>query len=607
MKRISAIFFILVCAFNFLSAQGINLSLTLNDDAGALQPSTETNLRISVTTDPEAASSLYSEIHQVKSNAYGAVHTTLGEGTSVIGLWEDIDWTTDPLYLKIERADGNGDYSLISSMRLGAAPYAYHAKTAENITLKSPNGKSWDIAVDDYGHIVTIPAPPADAPAYGTVDYIFDPNALPEITIEITTDEWNTFLNNYDLNRDNEECVHANFYFTKYGRTHKLEDIGLRMRGNTTRVRPEGEAGSVHVPGGQLRRVHFGFRFQKFHKNDPAWTLSGTDRFNLRWAKSDPTYIHEMYGYDLMRRFGVYTAAKASFCKVYLKFVEEENPVYLGVSEMFECYDDQYLADHTANGDFGGVSGYMWKGGWGPYNGGWEGAFFSKPDKALMGINVETLDPSESEEYTYDYKSKKKKLEDAKEQFSEFLTNLNTLRGEQFKEWAENAMDVDLMLRVMACEAAIGHWDDFWCNGNNFYIYFDNDGDKRMRFMPYDLDNTLGAGGKYASADRDLLQWGSSPLANRLLDIPEYRSRYIAYFKELADPANDYLDPAKSAARINGWYELIKDHIKNDTSERNSIVDATEGYEGNKSYHLLRDDDNFFIEKCATINALDDN
>lgn len=605
MKRFSILFTLFVLAIGLISAHGINLSLTLNDINGTIQPSTDATLRVSIVTSDDGSDILYSETHNVTSNPYGAVHTLLGEGHPVSGIWQDIDWSIDPLYIHIERDDNNGNFNTISIMRLGAAPYAYHAESAENITLQSPNGKLWNLEVDDYGHISATAAPPANAPAYGTVDYLFDMQALPEITIEVTTEQWNELLHNYDLNRANEECVHANIYFKKYGRTHSLQDIGLRLRGNTTRVRPEGDYGTTHTPGANIRRVHFGFRFQKFHKDDPAWTLSGTDRFNLRWAKVDPTYIHEIYGYDLMRRFGVYTTARASFCKVYLKFAEEEKPVYMGISEMFECYDDQYLADHTDYGDFAGTSGYMWKGGWGPYNNGWDGAFFWNPDKALMGICNETLDPTETEEYAYDYKSKKKKLEDAKTQLSDFISKLNSLSGEEFKNWAESSIDVDLMLRVMACEAALGHWDDFWCNGNNFYMYFDNDGDKKMKFMPYDLDNTLGNGGIYANATRDLLNWGNSPLANKLLEVPEYRSKYISFLKELADPQNDYLDPDKSASRIKKWHELIKDYVKNDTWEGNIIEDKSSSYEGNPEYHLLQDDNNFFRLKVQTINALD--
>lgn len=599
MKRITLIFSLLVALAVTAGARGINFSITLTDETGMLQADTDATLRLSLIADDVNGEAKYVETQNVKSNAYGVVHTVFGEGTSVGGDWNAIDWNNDALYLKVER-NVNGTYELLNTMRLGAVPYAYHAKTAEGLSLKSPDGTAWNVGVDNKGNLVTSKAAPSDAPKYGTVDYIFDINALPTITIEITTDEWNTLLHNYDLNSQNEECVHANFYFSKYGRVDRLEDIGLRLRGNTSRVRPEGSYGQEHQVNGDFHHIHFGFRFQKFQKGDEN-LLSGTDRFNLRWAKGDPTYVHEVYGYDLMRRFGVYTTAKSSYCMVYLKFVEEEEPVYLGVSEMFECYDEQYLADHTANGDFAGATGFMWKGSWGsgiPAN-------FSSADRWAMGIENVTLNPDESESYSYDYKSKKKKLEEAKDQLMDFITKVNTLNGDEFKTWAESAIDIDLFLRAMACEYAIGHWDDFWGNGNNYYIYFDNDGDKKMRYIPYDLDNTLGTTwGNYDSGTQSPYQWGACPLANKVLGVTEWNNKFLSYLDQLIDPANDYFDAAKSKVRIQKWWSLINGHTQNATWEDCSIQDTPASWSNNRSYRVANDENNYFTVKANTIRNL---
>lgn len=583
-------------------AGGINFSLTLTDDEGNLQPSTDTQLRLSLKTSATGNESMYIETQEVTSNPYAVVHTTFGDGTKVAGDWNDIDWGADQLYLQVERATPSG-YILLNTIQIGAVPYAYHAEKAAALTLKSPNGTSWDVEVDNDGNLSTSMVAPDGSPEYGTVDYLFDLDALPSITIEITTEQWNELLHNYDLNPGNEECVHVNFYFNKYGKVHSLQDVGLRLRGNTSRVRPEGSTGEDHVPGRSIRHTHLGFRFQKFHKNDPDYMLSGTDRFNLRWPKGDPTFVHEVYGYDLMRRFGVYTAARSSFCMVYLKFVEEEKPIYMGISEMFECYDDAYLADHTSYGDFAGTGGFLWKGGWSALDGNWYGADFAHPYRGLMGIAVATLDPAETEDYAYDYKSKKKKLEEAKDQLETFITNLNTLQGDEFRTWAEGAIDVDLLLRAMAVEAAIGHWDDFWCNGNNFYAYFDNDGDGRLRYIPYDMDNTLGVSGSFDVGTKNPLKWGHSPLANKLLTIPEWRERYIDYLFELADENNDLFDPAKSAARITTWHDLIRDHVKNDCGVDNWLNDSP-GWGETQQYRLLDEENNYFSTRIEAIRQL---
>lgn len=600
MKRLYTFITMIAAIVLCMAAQGVNFSLTLIDNEGNPQPSTEANLRLSLTVGEAAGEAAYVETHNVTSNPYGVVHATLGAGTTVAGVWNEIDWSLTPMYLHVERADNSGNYSTMSILPLGAVPYAYHAQKAEALTLYSPNGSAWDVTVDNNGNLGTSMSAPADAPDYGTVDYIFDTNALPVITIEITTEEWNTFLTNYDLNPNNEDCVHANFYFNKYGRVHSLQDIGLRLRGGTSRVRPEGSYGSLHEEGNRLNHFHMGFRFQKFHKDDPEYTLSGTDRFNLKWAKEDPTYVREMYGYDLMRRFGVYTAARNAYCRVYIKFVEEENPVYVGVFNMLECYEDQYLADMTAKGNFAGTKGYLWKGGWGSG----QPANFSNADRNLMGIENVTLDPTETESYTYDYKSKKKQLETAKDQLVSFIENLNSLQGDEFREWAEGAIDIDLLLRGMAVEVAIGHWDDFWYNGNNFYMYFDNDGDGRMRYIPYDMDNTLGSSvNNFDPATQNPLQWGNSPLAVKVLSIPEWKNKYIGYLRDLANPANDYIDASRSADRIRAWQDMIREFVANDTQQDNSIYDSPCSW-GGFNYHLLDSNNNFFDAKVRTINNI---
>ena len=55
---------------------------------------------------------------------------------------------------------------------------------------------------------------------------------------------------------------------------------------------------------------------------------------------------------------------------------------------------------------------------------------------------------------------------------------------------AETAMDVPLLLKTYAVNVAVGMWDDYWNNSNNYYFYFNPKG--QFFFIPYDYDNTLG-------------------------------------------------------------------------------------------------------------------
>ena len=82
--------------------------------------------------------------------------------------------------------------------------------------------------------------------AQGELDWVFDMNVLPEIRIEISVDEWNDLLEAYDRDNNTNSNVHCNVNFKSKGEEHDFVDAGLRLRGNTSRRRPEGNGGEMH-------------------------------------------------------------------------------------------------------------------------------------------------------------------------------------------------------------------------------------------------------------------------------------------------------------------------------------------------------------------------
>ncbi len=80
------------------------------------------------------------------------------------------------------------------------------------------------------------PDPPlfqqAYQPPYFQTDsqkFIYDINALPEITVEVSLAEWNKFLNFYDQNPNNEEYVAGKFTWVKNGTTEILDNISCKF------------------------------------------------------------------------------------------------------------------------------------------------------------------------------------------------------------------------------------------------------------------------------------------------------------------------------------------------------------------------------------------
>ena len=151
------------------------------------------------------------------------------------------------------------------------------------------------------------------------ISYMWDESVIPEITIHITPEEWNKLLARYDEFQHNVDYFHADFTYKKGEEVIFIEDGGVRLRGNTSRRRPEGNGGQVHDPKNpDWHHCHFGINFRKFHK-DNDHTIKGIRKVNLKWFKDDPCYVRELYCYNLFRRYGIWTSAFSTYSREMLK------------------------------------------------------------------------------------------------------------------------------------------------------------------------------------------------------------------------------------------------------------------------------------------------
>lgn len=458
-----------------------------------------------------------------------------------------------------------------------------------------------------------LPAPEPDIPELPeepvpqekNSDYLYDINALPTLRVEVTPENWNKLLSWYDINPQNEECIPADFTFTKDGEQNKLQQIGLRIRGNTSRRRPEGNTGQPHNPSNpDWNHCHFALKFAEYVDNQ---RLFGVDRFNLKWHKDDAMYCREVYSYDLFRRFNVWSAPRASYCKLEIAVAGDPKVAYYGVYAMIEPVHNDFLTYRKNKGYLKSDVSNLWKASY--------GADFDVMSDHLIGVEKITLDPANMKTFVYDLKTNKKTgFETAKTQLKDFAQQLKTKSGTDFRNWIEANMDVDLFLKAYAVNVALGMWDDYWVNKNNFYFYYDSDG--KFIFIPYDYDNVLGTSLIVNnSGTQDPLYWGtmdSRPLISKILAVSDYKARYKAYLKELADPSKDLFSTEKSQARIRLWHQLISAHISNDTGEDMRIEDKPAGWGNCHFYRLLYGNDkggasgdaNYFATKCATINKM---
>lgn len=422
--------------------------------------------------------------------------------------------------------------------------------------------------------------------------YIYDIDATPEIMLEISKEEWNKILSYYDQNPQNEEYIVGNFSFNKNGTPEKLDSIGVRLRGNTSRRRPEGNNGEMHnSTNSDWKHASFTVNFKKYRKTQQ---FHDSEKVILKWFKDDANYVREVYSYDLFEKFGVWTAPQSSYCKLTIHIEGDAKPAYFGVYQMIEPVDDTYLKNR--NLFFATTTGNLWKANY--------GADLKNTSSAPDRMGIENITLTSNYSPVYDFKGKSNNLINAKTQLVDFITQINSKSGTDLQNYMASKMDVNLFLKTYAVNVTLGMWDDYWSNKNNFYFYFDSD--NKFYFVPYDYDNTLGT--SLLMADSGLqnpLQWGNdteNPLVAKILTIPEYKTQYVKYLNDLIDKKYDLFYNNYSQQRILNWQGKISAFISNDTGEDMSLSDRPASWGNQSRYRLLSNDqNNFFAQKATAI------
>jgi len=429
------------------------------------------------------------------------------------------------------------------------------------------------------------------------VNYVYDGRTIPEVHIQVSLGQWNTLLKAYDKDSGTKEHIKCDVTYIKLKDTTVIKEAGLRLKGNTSRRRPEGESGQLHsATNPKWRHCHYDINFHKWHK-DAEHKLHGAERISFKWYKDDPAYVRENFCYDLFRRFGVWTASHTAYARLFIKVQGDSKEYYLGIYDMIEPVADDYLKVRDSEDMFGFDGGYLWRCRW--------GARFNSVS-ANMGPDLDN-----GKEYTYELKTNVEAFENAQAQLKDFINKTLRLQGQEFRSWFSTHCDVDLLLRTYAVNVAVGMWDDYWNNCNNFYIYFNSTEPQSYKFyfIPYDYDNTLGTTswcGVQSDAGRhDPLNWGDSkmnPLINKILQVEDWRRKYKDYLLELASESNTYLNPSASADRIRNLQNMIRLFVPNDTGEDMSISDRPAPWSSHGEYRLLQmGNDNYFTVKTNSI------
>jgi len=112
-------------AFNY---QGIAV-----DANGVVISDATIGLQFSIIAADPASAPAYVDSHSATTTSIGHFTADIGKGLVESGVFEDINWSSGPYYLKVELdADGGNNYSYSNTIELLSVPYAMVVKTSDN-------------------------------------------------------------------------------------------------------------------------------------------------------------------------------------------------------------------------------------------------------------------------------------------------------------------------------------------------------------------------------------------------------------------------------------------------------------------------------------------
>lgn len=336
---------------------------------------------------------------------------------------------------------------------------------------------------------------------------LFDLNSTVQIDVNLSKDEIAKIQEDYQYYKamNSKSPIYrraASVTFTVNGQKYVIEDVGIRMKGNSTRSNFYNDVlgiyNIVHF------KLHFGQTFEsgKYYSLDAQdWpdedarqarlhrTFATLEKMELKWNSiADNTYMRTTYMHEMFRDFDV----PAQRC-VPVDF--RIGGCRMGVYRLYEPVDETFIHRCFPQKDWGGdlykvrctddsPANYT------PVN--------------TYGINSK----NNAEFYNFDLKTNQETSQH--ESMKHLLEVIN--KPDVTKEELGAVVDTDSFARFNAINFAAGNQDDLRFNYNNHYVYF-RKSDGKAVFIPYDCEVCLG----------DTYSW--NPSGDALTGVSPYEER----------------------------------------------------------------------------------
>ena len=356
--------------------------------------------------------------------------------------------------------------------------------------------------------------------------------------------------------------------------TQTINDVGIRMKGNTTRH------SFVDASGNMFSFSHFTLSFQETFDNTEDYTAServnwGNDTarenrknrtfFGLRSlevkfnAEGDLSYARDIYASHVYRSYGIY-AQNTTLGVMNFDIKSGSSSKHtgsLGVYKIYEPIDRIYVKRYFSKEE---NDGDLYKATWGSFRG--------MPDLNHKSEGVFGVDESSwSEQQSVSYDLKTNKTSSTQDDIRNLLYWINGSTTD-LNSTLKNYFDEDYFITLMALMYLSGDWDNFMYDSNNYYLYFNNL-NHLCYLMPYDTDKTFGIANNERDMDEikplDTMNYQGDDNRSRLLkktiDIKD-SALQKAYLAKISEIYKDVLDIDAFMNIYNKLHKHYKDNIE---------------------------------------------
>jgi hypothetical protein len=355
-----------------------------------------------------------------------------------------------------------------------------------------------------------------------TEDGFYNVNEIKTIYLTFEDPNWQSVL---DANYNTENYLSGNIEVDGL----LLENIGVQYKGQTSY--------NMLPPGSEKKS--FSFKTDEFVLDQE---LFGYNNINLNNAFQDATFLREFLYVQSIRKF--IPAAKASFVKLIIN--GESWGLYVNVQQLNKDYLEEWFLSND---------GTNWR----------ADSPNPEPGPPNWGDGTTALNYLGADAADYQEKYTLKSTEEA-DPWALLINTCDVLNNTPLGGLVDalpEVMDVDRALWFLACEIAFADDDSYIYKGRmDYYVHWEKE---TGRLVPLEFDGNSVLTGQtqnwspFYRADN-----ANFPLMYRLMQIPEYRQRYLAHLRTVVDES---LSLATTQALISQYSDFIDAEVQADTKK----------------------------------------